>query len=1279
MKSLKSNVLREHIYMHVDAGENTLLLVLVVISTVAAGLVPPITAILTGRVFNLLASTEHNVQPEGLFEEITKRSMSIMALGAAALPVTWTCISTWMLLGERQGINVRKKLLQSYLKKPHEWYDKTDALSGKFTQLNRCVEELRSSSAETSAMTARSLVTIVALICTSFYYSWSLTLITMSSVPVIALFAVLFSKVVQKYAELENEQTSVAAQLLDWSINSAQFVRLSCTEFKEIQKFRQSIQKCNRSFISMCKYTSLNSSILRFFTLIMFIQAFWFGSTMVRKGKLSIGDVITCFHSCMLLGSSINGTLHQIIVLQKGNVAVNQIQEFLFSNPSCLTNSSDVGTMIDSFIGDIVFENVQFAYPRRPTEQALKGISLTFPVGRTTFIIGKSGSGKSSLANLLLKFYDGYNGEISIGGKDIRLLDQQWLIKNITLVEQRCTLFNDTLRNNILMGSQFDNKIEEAQKLKVACRISLLEKLIYDLPDGLETMLGTGGVNLSGGQQQKLALARSFMKDSPILILDEALSAVDVTHRSLLMKAIRKWRYNKTTIISTHELKEINSEDFLYIIENGKCMEKGYRGALSIEPTSMVYKWINSYYREETSDSVSQLTTVETPTCYKGFIDDSVVDFEVETPRVIDDIECFPLDPDLLPITNSTFSYRSRSKVDRASIEQTKCREKLNEAHQNRKETRNELLPLLSIIRRLFKESRMKRILYLGILCSLFAGAANPIFSFTFSYLLNGIVPLSNGVGSGKYLVKWSLIVTAVAAADSIFSFLKDYLLGYCSECWIMDLRNKVMHRVSFKEFKWFFEKNHTSSEISALVLNDLRDLRLLASGFLGAMSTFLVVSSVGIIWALIAGWKLSLVCISLFPLMIVFSAIYGIVLQKYETEYKTGVANLENLLYEIVTKMKTIRCLQIESHFVKRYQKFERKMILVARRRLVVTGFGLAVADALTMSIQAILYWYALKLVFKGNYTTERMFKTFTLLLFTILTCTNLINQIPDLSRGQRAASWIYRILDEYEKTEELDEHNARRKPIFKDEGRTAPFICIKDLTFAYPSAPSVKIYKHLSLVIAFGDTVAIVGESGSGKSTLISLLTQLYKPMLGTIFIDGTDVNNWNTYALRSQISIVEQKPTLFPGTIRENLEYGMDNIIEIEMYQMLKYVGLYDFISTLPDGLETRIDHDLLSGGQGQKICIARALLRRPKILIFDECTSALDPTSSHIISEIVRLGPPAMLTLCITHSEEMMRSCKEIIVLKGGKVAGRGSFDKLIESNGEFFRLMNSDSI
>ena len=211
---------------------------------------------------------------------------------------------------------------------------------------------------------------------------------------------------------------------------------------------------------------------------------------------------------------------------------------------------------------------------------------------------------------------------------------------------------------------------------------------------------------------------------------------------------------------------------------------------------------------------------------------------------------------------------------------------------------------------------------------------------------------------------------------------------------------------------------------------------------------------------------------------------------------------------------------------------------------------------------------------------------------------------------------------------------------------------------------------YTHL------GQTIGIVGGSGSGKSTLVLLLTRLYDCEVGSIKLDGTDVNDWNLTVLRREISVVEQKPLLFNGTIRDNLTYGcLGEILEIEIYDALKYVGIYDFVASLPLGLGTRIDTNLLSGGQAQRLCIARALVRKPKILILDECTSALDSMSSHVIKEIVKKGPPALLTLVITHDEQMMRCCDSIAVFKDGKVIEEGSFDTLYNNCGEMFRIVS----
>ena len=1249
------------LYKYLEFERDGILIIFTLVSTVAAGLVPPALAILTGRVFNSLVLSEKHENTD-----ILVRSMAIMALGGASLPTTWASISAWMLLGERCGFGIRRRLLYKYLENPFEWYDKTEDICGNFTQQNRCVEEARASCAEASAVITRSLVTIIALIGTSFYASWSLTLVTLCSAPLIIMCGWFFSRKVQRYADLENEQTSKASQLLDWSMTAAQFIRLSGTELREIKSFKNCVQNCTNNFVKMCQYSSINLATLKFLSLAMFVQAFWFGSTMIRKGKMNIGDVITCFHSCILLGSTISGTLQQLVIIQKGSVAVNQVSKFLADDKTATT---DIRRWQDvpfpELKGDIRFQNVEFSYPSRPDHNVLRSISLNFRAGKTTFLLGKSGSGKSSLSNLLLKFYENYTGVISVDGRNIKHIDQSQLIKNITVVEQRCNVFNGTLKENIIIGIDGADEEEILTKLKLVCRISLLENFIHDLSDGLNTLIGSGGISLSGGQQQKVAIARALMKDPQILILDESLSALDVLQRGLILRAIRTHRKEKTTIILTHELNQIGSNDFCYLIESGQCIEHGLEETLVNDPSTRFHSWKHLHDTYDHYDCFSQYTYVETPTTPKKFAADSRIDYEVETPKNYQGGSIFAENETLC---NSSQLRRPKTKKERVLVT-----EKSFDEFESSSRPREKMISILEILGRMFQSSRNKLLLSFGLLFSLAAGAANPVFSYTFSYLLNGLAPQFDGVGSPSYLLKWSLIVIGVAIADAILNFLQYFLFGYCSEYWILQLRNQVMQRISFEELDWFQRERHKASEVSALLLNDLRDLRALASDFLIAVSSFAVVSSVGIIWALIIGWKLSLVCISMFPLIVIFSAVYGMALQRQETQYKSAVVDLENLLYEVATGIKTIRRLQLENNFLRQYKRLESHMRVIASRRAITTGLGVAVIEALAMSIQAILFYYALKLVIDGQYTTKKMFETLTLLLFTIMTCNILISQVPDISRGQRAANRILQMLDE--KLEREKPHQEKKQTISGSVSESSAVISLQNVTFAYPSAPSIHIFDSLYLELPIGRTFALVGQSGSGKSTLVTLLTQLYRPTSGTVLVENKDVNEWNIRDLRRQMSAVEQTPTIFSGTVRENLLYGLHHDpLEVEMYDVLRYVGIHDFISKLPLGLDTSIDIDLLSGGQLQRLCIARAILKRPKILILDECTSALDPFSSHVINNIVRRGCPAPLTISITHNVDMMKACDEIIFLKNGRVAGTGSFDALLQSDKTFRALI-----
>lgn len=1281
VSTLKQSLFTPNIYMHINLKNDFFILLLMLISTLANGLVPAITSILTGRIFDILKDM---VKPDfsyhELYHKLTLNSFSIMILGAGCFPIMWSSISSWMSIGERQGLKVRSKMINSYLTQNLEWYDLNEQLLGDFTQLNRCVEELRSSSAEASAITSQSIIAIITLIITSFYYSWSLTLIILCGSPIICLLAFFFSIMIQKYVKKENTETGIAAQIFSETLQNIQLIKLSNADDNRLQIFEESVKKCNILFIKMCLYFSLNTSSLRFLTLVMFVQGFWFGSTMIHKGHLQISDVITCFSSCLLLGSIISTTLNQIIVLQKGKIALEKILNFLKENDNDNSeNQINIKSIHNNILKEnetlnlIEFNDISFCYPSRPNDLVLKKVNVSIPKGKTTFIIGKSGSGKSTLSNLLLKFYKNYEGDIMYDGISIANLQENFLFEKITLIEQNGNLFDDTLRNNVLMGlskEKLEKLTDIEDKIKAAIEFASLETMVKNLPNGIHTTLGKNGIALSGGQQQRVALARAFIRNTDILILDEATSALDPTLQSKILENIRKWRSGKTTIMLTHNLNQINNEDLCFIFKNGRMIEQGYKGELILDEKTEFSKMISVQNIFEDTNNINDTPNDELDEKKELF---SISDYISSTPKEYS----FPLEKDdaMYYMENSSLSssLEDMTKVNTFTTSTSSSDSNYDiESLSNGKEE-SILLPLSKIILLMIKSCNQKVLLSLGLLCGIIAGITNPLFSWSFSYLLNGIIQSNTG-NSNYYLIKWSCIVIGISIADGASNFFKSFLLGLCSEYWVMDLRIKVMNDVLAKKFYWFSDKYHQPAELSALLLNDLRDLRSLVSEFLSAILTFIVVTLLGLIWALVSGWKLSLVCISMFPLIIIFSLIYGSVLQKCETDYKSAVAKLENLEFEIITKIKSIKSLQLEEHFLHSYGNLESKLKNIAKKRSITTGLGISLTNTIVMAIEAILYFYGFKLILIGEYTSKKMFTSFTLLLFTVMTCNSLINQIPDISRGQRAISWIYRILEESDEVKEINEKEVRKQLINGDVSNT--LLSFKNLHFEYPNSPKVPILNNVNFNINSGQKVAIVGESGCGKSTILLLITKLLDAEKDMLFIDETDITNWDYRKLREGIALVEQKPRLLRGSIRDNILCGNSRTItDFEIYDILRYVGIYDFIMSLPYGIETKVDAGLLSGGQAQRLCISRALLRKPKILLLDECTSALDPMNTQMINELIKNDKSGMTIISVTHSESMMKACKNIVMLANGTVVEEGTYTELSQSSIPFKKLLN----
>jgi ATP-binding cassette subfamily B (MDR/TAP) protein 1 len=229
--------------------------------------------------------------------------------------------------------------------------------------------------------------------------------------------------------------------------------------------------------------------------------------------------------------------------------------------------------------------------------------------------------------------------------------------------------------------------------------------------------------------------------------------------------------------------------------------------------------------------------------------------------------------------------------------------------------------------------------------------------------------------------------------------------------------------------------------------------------------------------------------------------------------------------------------------------------------------------------------------------------------------------------------------------------------------------------VSFSYPERPDVKVLKEVTMNIRDGESVAIVGASGSGKSTIGALLQRLYEPDAGTIAIGPNKLQWFDIQHLREHVAVVSQNPNLFDATITENISYGNTHLTEADIHRAAKAAHIHDFIMKLPNGYDTKLGENasFISGGQAQRLQIARALVRPSKILILDECTSALYPANQAAVMEMIRHAKVGRTTVVITHKLPMMKMCDRILVLSDGEIKEQGDYDELMEQKGLFAQL------
>ena len=467
--------------------------------------------------------------------------------------------------------NMRQQLFEHYMRLPVSFHDKhsTGELISKVTYNT---EQIKQATSKALAVLVREGVFVTGLVVMMFYYSWQLSAIFLLIAPVIAVVVRFVSKRFRMLSR--NIQTAMGdvTTSSEQMLNGHKVILSFGGQQIESKRFAGINNLTRRQDVKMEATRAISVSLIQIIASFALAFVVYMASYPDMLDSLSAGVFTTIVGSMMMLLRPLKQLTTVNSEFQRGLTAAASVFEIL-DHPV----EQDTGTTeLTGVNGDIRFEQVNFSYPGHD-KQVLSDISFTVPAGKTVALVGRSGSGKTTISSLLPRFYELTSGDIFIDQHNIRSCTLASLRQQMALVSQHVTLFNDTIANNITYGCT--EPVSEQQLQSVAEKAHVLE-FAAQLKDGLNTVIGENGVSLSGGQRQRIAIARALLREAPILILDEATSALDTESERKIQAALNELLKGRTSIVIAHRLSTIENADSIIVMEQGRIVEQGDHATL---------------------------------------------------------------------------------------------------------------------------------------------------------------------------------------------------------------------------------------------------------------------------------------------------------------------------------------------------------------------------------------------------------------------------------------------------------------------------------------------------------------------------------------------------------------------------------------------------------------------------------------------------------------------------------------------------------------------------